>query len=185
MQVSFSSPVGVPRIEQAGDASQNVRRRCQKQRLDVAVSEGLDDGWEEVGHRSGGDEAEKKSHQDVSLDVAECELETLPEALLLLVYPVILADVFLKPPSSKLTLLVCQPRSRPRKIGKNKEGKESDEDGDGSFNDEQPLPAFRQSYFFSWSPNIYLPCSQSASAVHVPCNACCYKAPKGPRDDGA
>lgn len=50
MQVALARAVSVPGVQECRDDSQGVRRGGEEERLDVAVSEGFDDGGEEVRH---------------------------------------------------------------------------------------------------------------------------------------
>ena len=64
----------------------------------------------------------------------------MEEALLLAADPVVLADVFLKPPHGQLALLFRQPFRCAREVRQDEEGDEGDDDGGDAFDDENPAP---------------------------------------------
>jgi hypothetical protein len=65
----------------------------------------------------------------------------MPDTLLVTADPIVLADIFLKPPDGQRSLLFGEPFGRSREVRQNKERRDSYNDGDGTFNDEQPPPS--------------------------------------------
>ena len=65
---------GVPRIRDREDEGQEVRRRCEQERLNAGKAECLNDGWEEVGEAHGYDGAcldEDKKWLEVTFRVSK------------------------------------------------------------------------------------------------------------------
>lgn len=140
MEITLARAVGMPCVQEGRDDSKNVGRRGQEQALDLAISERLHHGREEIGHASRSDDAEQHDHENPHLDVQERELHPVPEALLPTARPVVGPDILLEPPDGELALLFGQPLCRAWEIGEDEVGEESDEDGDGAFDDKEPAP---------------------------------------------
>ena len=186
MEETFARPICVPGIGKSGNDPEDVGRRGQQQRDDIGVSQGSDDGWEEVGHRSGGHVAEQEdelvtvrkpapgegcavqTYQDPRLGILERQLETVPHGLLLTIGPVVLANILFESPGGESGLFLGQPARGTREVGENEEGGRGHSDGNDSFNQEQPTPR-----------------PQASSAVHVSGNASRDEAGECTREQGA
>ena len=140
MKVSLPGAVSVPSVGERGDDRQDIRRRCEQERIDITVAERRDDRREEVGDGAGGDDAEQHEHEDPHLDILNRELETVEEVLLFTAKPIILTNVLVEAPDGKLAFFFGEPACCAREVGKGDEGEEGDEDGNSAFNDEEPAP---------------------------------------------
>lgn len=80
------------------------------------------------------------AYQNPGFDIAESQLATMQEGLLVAVDPIVFADIFFQAPGGELLLLLCEPGSGSGEIRQDKEGDEGNYDRHGTFNDEQPAP---------------------------------------------
>lgn len=92
--------------------------------------------WEEVCDGATGDDTKQQCHENICLDVCKGQLEAMPEGLSFTADPIVHANIFLQSPGSQLALFLRQPLGRTREVGEDEEGKESNSDGDGTFEDD-------------------------------------------------
>lgn len=62
MEISLARPVRVPGIAEACGDTEDIWWYGQQERDDVAVTKGLNDGWEDICNCARSDEAEKEHH---------------------------------------------------------------------------------------------------------------------------
>jgi hypothetical protein len=79
-------------------------------------------------------------YQNICLDVGKGKLCTVQEGLILAVDPVVLTDILFQTPGSQCLLLFGKPGSGTGEIGQDEDSNHSNDDGDSTFNDEEPAP---------------------------------------------
>jgi len=136
VEVALAGLVGVGRIEVGYCDSEDVRRSGEEKGVDVVVVESFDDGGEEVGYGSRGNDAKEEDHEDVGFGIEKGELSALPKGLFLRCGPVVFANVFLEAPCGELAFLGGEPGRGAREVGEDKITEEGDDDGGDAFNDE-------------------------------------------------
>ena len=163
VEIALASAISMPGIGKRTNDGETVWRGGKEEGLDVAVVQGFDNGREEVGYRSGGDNAQNHEHlqwrhvsadekmwrvvrtayQNVCLDISKGKLGSVQEGLLLAVDPVVLANILLQTPGSECFFLFSEPASGTREVGKNEDGNHSDGDSDSTLDDKEPAPMER------------------------------------------
>jgi len=132
--------VGGPVVDDADDKSNEIRWCGEEKGVGLAVAESLDHTWEEVGDGRADLDAQEHECEDVETPVCKGFLEAVAPALVILVD---LTGVFDEAPFCDCLLRGGQPASVGRVVGEKEEGAQSEKDGDGPLNDEQPAPGFQ------------------------------------------
>lgn len=107
----------------------------------------------------------------------------MQERLLFAVDPVILTNILLETPCSQVLLFFGEPWGCTREVGQDPDRNESDDNGDGAFDDEQPTPKIVRLQS-KW--NLFaklLPGTESLNIVHVTSNSGSDQARKGTRQE--
>lgn len=80
------------------------------------------------------------SYQNICFDIGKGKLCTMQEGLILAVDPVVLTDILFQTPGSQCLLLFGKPGSGTGKVGQDEDSNDSNDDGDSTFDDEEPAP---------------------------------------------
>lgn len=82
----------------------------------------------------------QSTHENPGFNIESCEFEALEKALMLCVNPVVLANIFLQAPDGELLFVFTQPFSRTGKVRQDEIRPGCNDNGNSSFDDEQPSP---------------------------------------------
>jgi hypothetical protein len=104
----------------------------------------------------------------------------VPERLIGTGDPIIFADVFFEPPNRELSLFLGKPRRGSREIWQNKEGREGNNNSDGSFNDEPCLNISREMQYRVSICSHPSPSPESSGQIETICDASSNQSREGP-----